>query len=510
MNLRKSSRAAAWCVLSVFSFHGPAQRPADQQTATQDAVHIDATAPAKAFPHFWEETFGSGRAILALREGYREDLRAVKAITGLRYVRFHGILMDEVGVYDEDRQGRPIYNFTYVDQIYDGLLQQGVRPFVEISFMPEKMASRPDRHNFWYHQFVAPPKSYDAWDALMTAFAQHLIARYGIDEVATWYFEVWNEPNLRFWTGKPVQATYFELYDHTARALKQVDSRLRVGGPSTARSQWVGDFLAHTTANHVPVDFVSSHIYAMDNPKVDLGVDEKVPEEEMVYRGVKQMRDELNASPAPSTPLIVSEFSASRPDSGRRDSLYMGPWLAHVISECDGLAQTMAFWPFSDVFEEHGVAHGPFADGGRGLIAPDNVPKPSYRAFELLHKLGDERLAAPQKDVIVTRRKDGTLVIALWNMVPVGASAEAALPKTFQLALAHHSSAGHATVYRLDAHHGDSRGAWERMGSPEYPTSAQVKQLWDVVQVPPESVAVKRGVLTVNVSPQGLAVVEIR
>lgn len=152
---------------------------------SNERVPIDAEAPSSPVPHFWEEIFGSGRAILSLRADYREDLKSVREVTNLRYVRFHGILMDEVGVYGEDEQGNPEYNFTYVDQIYDGLLRQGVKPFVEISFMPEKLASRPDRHNFWYHPFVAPPKNYQAWDALMTVFAQHLITRYGINEVAT-------------------------------------------------------------------------------------------------------------------------------------------------------------------------------------------------------------------------------------------------------------------------------------------------------------------------------------
>ena len=490
---------------------GGLQAQAPPTAAAAETVRIDVTGSVKPFPHFWEEIFGSGRAILALREDYREDLRAVKAVTGLRYVRFHGILMDEEGVYDEDRDGRPVYNFTYIDQIYDGLLKDGVRPFVEISFMPEKLAARPDRHNFWYHPFVSPPKDYAPWDEFMRAFARHLISRYGIDEVATWYFEVWNEPNLRFWTGKPTQETYFELYDHTARALKDVSPRLRVGGPSTARSLWVGDFLAHTTANKVPVDFVSSHIYAMDNPKLDLGTDEKVPEEEMVYRGVKHMREELDASPAPSTPLIVSEFSGSRPESGRRDTLYMGPWLAHVISECDGLAQTMAFWPFSDVFEEHGIPHGPFGDGGRGLFAPDDVPKPSYVAFALLHKLGEERLPAAQDDVLVTRRKDGTVVVALWNMVPAGADATHAHAKEFHVALDHGFKARQATLYRLDAAHGDTRDAWERMGKPEYPSAAQVSELKRLAEAAlhGEQSKLRAGALTLSVPPQGLAVIEI-
>ena len=190
------------------------------QAQSSETVTVDASARGRPFPHFWEQTFGSGRAILALRESYLSDLREVKKVTDFRYVRFHNILHDEVGVYDEDDHGRPIYNFAYVDQIYDGLLSNGVRPFVEISFMPKKLALRQDIHPFWYHPIVSPPKDYARWDDLMRAFAKHLVERYGLDEVAQWYFEVWNEPNIDFWTGDPKESTYFDLYDHTAMALK--------------------------------------------------------------------------------------------------------------------------------------------------------------------------------------------------------------------------------------------------------------------------------------------------
>jgi xylan 1,4-beta-xylosidase len=171
-------------------------------------IVIDANAPAMPFPHFWEQMFGSGRVILSLRESYRNDLRKVKEATDLQYVRFHAIFHDEVGVYDEDESGRPVYNFSYVDQIYDGLLQNGVRPFVEISFMPKKLAARQDVHPFWYKQVVSPPKDYGKWDDLIRHFGEHLVERYGIDEVSKWYFEVWNEPNLDFWGGDPKQPSY--------------------------------------------------------------------------------------------------------------------------------------------------------------------------------------------------------------------------------------------------------------------------------------------------------------
>jgi Glycosyl hydrolases family 39 len=199
--------------------------PAQAQTANE-TIQIDLTAPAHPFPHFWEQMFGSGRAVLSLRDNYRRDLREVKQATGFQFIRFHAIFHDEVGLYDEDASGKPIYNFSYVDQIYDGLLQNGVRPFVELSFMPRKLAAQPIEQAFWYRPIVAPPKDWNRWGEMITQFTQHLVARYGIDEVAQWYFEVWNEPNLDFWAGDPREATYYQLYDTAARAIKAVNPRL--------------------------------------------------------------------------------------------------------------------------------------------------------------------------------------------------------------------------------------------------------------------------------------------
>src|ERR1700723_4272684 len=258
-------------------------------------VEIDVNGPSHPFPHFWEQMFGSGRAILSLRDSYRSDLREVKAATDFKYVRFHAIFHDEVGMYDEDAGGKPTYNFSYVDQIYDGLLQNHVRPFVELSFMPRKLASADTRQAFWYKPIVAPPKDYERWGAMVSAFAKHLIDRYGIDEVSQWYFEVWNEPNLDFWAGDPREATYYHLYDVSARALKRVNPRLRVGGPATAQAAWVDRFIRHCADGKVPVDFVSTHVYANDTAENVFRTHENIPRDQMVYRAVKMVHDQIKA-----------------------------------------------------------------------------------------------------------------------------------------------------------------------------------------------------------------------
>jgi xylan 1,4-beta-xylosidase len=471
-----------------------------------EAITVDAAAAAQPFPHFWEHMFGSGRAILSLREGYRQDLHAVKAITAVEYVRFHAILHDEVGVYSADAHGQPVYNFSYVDQIYDGLLANGVRPFVEISFMPKELASQDVRHTFWYHPVISPPKDYKRWDDLIEAFARHLVERYGVDEVRRWYFEVWNEPNLDFWAGAPRQETYWTLYEHTARALKRVDGGLRVGGPATAQAAWIPDFIRFTSARKIPVDFVSTHVYGDDTPRV-FGSDQPVPRRELVCRAVAKVHKEIKESGRPDLPLLWSEFNASyanHPDV--TDAPFMGPWLAETVRQCDGLVQEMSYWTFSDVFEEGGVVKTPFW-GGFGLRAVGGIPKPAFNAFALLHQLGDHRFGAEVPQALLTRRSDGTLVVALWNYREVGARDVPVRHVVLSLA---HSGARSAGVQVLDAAHGNFADAYQRMGAPRYPTRPQVQELQKAAALPP---AVRRAFdgqkLSLDIPPDGLVLVTV-
>jgi xylan 1,4-beta-xylosidase len=477
-----------------------------QTSSSPQVIEADASAPSHPFPHFWEQMFGSGRAILSLRNSYRQDLRAVKQITDFEYVRFHAIFHDEVGLYDEDAQGHPIYNFSYVDQIYDGLLANGMKPFVELSFMPNKLAASPVYQAFWYKPNVSPPKDWGKWDDLITTFVRHLVERYGIDEVSQWYFEVWNEPNLDFWAGKPSQSTYWELYDHTALAVKKVDQRLRIGGPATAQAAWVDAFIEHCTQQKIPLDFVSSHVYANDSAKDVFGTNEDIPRDRMVCRAVEKVHKQIRASNAPNLPLIWSEFNASyKNEPDVTDAVYMGPWLADTIRQCDGLVDMMSYWSFSDVFEEQGVVKTPFY-GGYGLLAEDGIPKPAYEAVALLHKLGDQRLNVKSDSALLTRGPNGSLVMALWNYAPPGESGAAKkITVRFE-----HAKAKKALLWRVDANHGDFHHAYADMGSPISPTQVQVEKLRHAVETPAETRVLKNSELEVEVPSPGLVVVELR
>jgi xylan 1,4-beta-xylosidase len=504
---RRNQGSAILCLLLMAAL-GAARA---QETATHETLTVDAHASATPLPHFWEQMFGSGHANLAMREAYRNDLAAVKNVTGMQYVRFHGILDDENGVYTEDEHGQPQYNFTYVDEIYDGLLARGVRPVVEISFMPKQLAAHPAPHAFWYKPNVAPPKDYARWDALIRALGENLVARYGIDEVAQWYFEVWNEPNIDFWVGEPKQSTYFELYSHTARALKSVSPRLRVGGPAAAAEEWVPEFLKYMHDNDVPVDFVSTHGYADENYEHTFTPSTLPPMDDRLCAAMAHVKQQIADSPTPHIPWFVTEWNVIGIDAAR-DTTFVGPAVANTIRECDGLANIMSFWTFDDVFEEDGPKREPF-DGGFGLIAPWSIHKPSFNAFAMLHHLGNERLSNDSKNALVTRRSDGTLVVAVWNMADTPAAQQPGGPgvaKQMQIDFEHVPGHAAVSVTRLDPTHGNTLVAYRRMGSPRYPTEAQVRELNEASKLSPaEKATLRDGKIDVDLPVNSLVMLEV-
>ncbi len=476
----------------------------------QQHIRVDASAAATPFPHFWEEMFGSGRAILSLRENYREDLRAVKQATDFHYIRFHAILHDEVGVYNEDEHGNPVYNFTYVDEIYDGLLKNGVKPVVEVSFMPKKLAFNPDAlHPFWYKQNVSPPKSMERWDDLISHFGQHLVDRYGIDEVASWYFEVWNEPNIDFWGGIPRMESYFDLYAHTANDLKKVNARLRVGGPATAAAAWIPEFLKYTSANHVPVDFVSTHGYDDEPVERLLGSDQPLrdkdmPEEDRVCAAANHVRKQIDASAYPHLPLLWTEWNVPGRD-GLRDTPYVGPALAEAVRTCHDV-QALSFWTFSDVFEEGGPAQHAF-EGQFGLRATGGINKASYYDFALLHKLGTQRIASDADDIIVTKLPDGSLAIALWNLAAPGQQPAA---KSVILSFEGVAQDASVSLLRVDDDHSNVMKPYAAIGSPSYPTPEQVERLNRETALPaPETHRLIHGSLSLNLEKDALLLIHV-
>src|ERR1700690_190644 len=221
----------------------------------------DLSGPATPLPHFWEHTIGSGHATLALRADWQAQMRRAHDELGMKHVRFHGILCDDVGtlICQSDEL---LYSFFNADQIMDFLLSIGMKPFVELSFMPSTLSSG-DQTVFHYRANVTPPRDLAQWSVLIRKLVSHWVDRYGLGEVRQWFFEVWNEPNLTAF-GSAKQSDYFELYRYTVEAIKGVDKKLKVGGPATAANAWIDDFLSFCKANDLPTDFVSTHHYPTD------------------------------------------------------------------------------------------------------------------------------------------------------------------------------------------------------------------------------------------------------
>jgi xylan 1,4-beta-xylosidase len=365
---------------------------------------------------FYNEVVGAGRAAEGLRTDWLRDLMLVHKECGFKYIRFHGLLQDEMGVYSEDKKGNPVYNFQYIDVLFDSILNAGMKPFVEFSFMPEKMISG-DKTVFWWKGNITPPKDHAKWQALIQNLMQHWTKRYGEAEVKQWYFEVWNEPNLHFfWSG--TQADYFKLYDATVKAIKNVSPQYRVGGPATAGRGWISETIDFATNNKLPLDFITTHDYGVEGIGFDDNGEQKLflfTDAGAIIDGVKEVNGKIKASSMPHLPLHYTEWSASySPRDPVHDSYISAPYIVSKLKGSAGFADSMSYWTFTDIFEESGAVPSPF-HGGFGMINFQGLRKPSFYAYQFLHRLGDEELASTDKDSWVTRTPTGVQVL-VWNL----------------------------------------------------------------------------------------------
>lgn len=452
--------------------------------ATLFTCNLD--APGNELAHVWSHTVGSGRALLALRADWQAQMRKTRGELGVRHVRFHGLLNDEMCTYliecDKD-----VYSFFNADQVFDFLVSIGMKPFVELSFMPTALQSGGDIV-FFYKANVTPPRDYAKWADLITRLVKHWVDRYGADEVRSWYFEVWNEPDLdAFWKGS--QADYFKLYQYTANAIKDVDAQLRVGGPATADDEWVPGFLEFCEANKLPADFVSTHHYptdALGKPGDDTETQLSDASRDVLIRRVRKMRTTVG-----DRTLCYTEWnSSSNPFFEFHDEPYAAAFLFKNMLDVADLVHCYSWWTFSDIFEENYFSSIPF-HGGFGLQTIHGIAKPSYRAMQLLHGLGNQRLpvegAHPTVDAWVVRADEQHLDLLLTNHAfPRHAIATEAV--TWHVQSSRKPEA--ANVQRVDEAHCNSRAAWAGMGSPGYLGASQVAELDQASQLKSEPVAI--------------------
>jgi len=488
-------------------------------------VEADARAPGTPLKHYWSECVGAGRACEGLRASWQEQLRVVTRACGFKYLRFHGLFHDDMFVYREVN-GQVVYNFQYVDDLFDRMLEIGVRPFVEFGFCPGDLATEKGTV-FWWKAHGSPPKDYAKWAGLIDRTVRHWVDRYGLEEVRQWYFEVWNEPNLKsFFAG--TRSQYFELYKVTVQTVKAVDARLRVGGPATSnfvpdarfdgeledtscqnetyaasdidalqwKPVWVEAFLAYCAAEKLPVDFVSAHPYPTDWALDEHGSGRRLAREVgATPRDLAMLKEIVARSAYPQAEIHLTEWSTS-PSSRdfTHDTLHAATYVAKTLLDSVGLAHSLSYWTFTDIFEELGAGDEPF-HGGFGMINFQGIPKPVFHVYRFLNSLGDVCLAR-QDGCIVTRNTATGAVSALayhypkelmkqapgsFRAFPRGTS-EAAVARCgremgLRLKLSGLPSGTHVCVETMDAAHGNSVTAWLKMGSPDNPSRKQILKL---------------------------------
>lgn len=369
-------------------------------------VTVDPVAEGIELQRPWVPMIGSERLSQLLckdRTGGREigteleqALRRMHDELGVHAVRAHAIFHDDTHVFGETG-----YDFSVVDAIYDKLLEIGLRPVVELGFMPRELAADPTRTVFEYGAIISPPKSYERWGDLVRALVEHLTLRYGLEEVLNWDFEVWNEANLEvFWSG--TKAEWMRLYDVTAAAVKSVDPRLAVGGPSSAAAGWIDDLLAHAASTGSPVDFVSTHLYG--SPPLDV----RASLERHGFGDARILWTEWGVTPRHFNPI--------------NDSVFSGVFVLRGMRSAAGRVDALSYWVASDHFEELGRPSR-LLHGGFGLQTVGGLAKPRYHALSLLSRLGPVELpvtltgdgAGSLVEAWASRDRD-RIAVLIWNL----------------------------------------------------------------------------------------------
>lgn len=499
---------------------------------TLNAQIIDVRVKTEPFTHYWSVGVGAGRANEGLRAGWLEHLQLVKENCGFRYVRMHGLFHDDMFVYFRKPDGKVVYNWQYIDELYDRMLAIGVKPFVELGFFPKDMAAENSKTQMWWKGYVSVDRNnFGKWHDLIKAFTQHIVDRYGINEVLTWYFEVWNEPNLTgtggFFHG--TKSDYFRLYKEAVTAIKSIDERLKVGGPATSnfiadhrhdgeildhsqsrfytqeeinkqqwKGVWIEDFLHYCEKENLPVDFISTHPYPTDyalDPETGRGKG-AIRYVHSLKDDIQWLRQQLADSKYPEAEIHLTEWSTG-PNS--RDRMHdILPPAAYIIKtnlDCIGLANSLMYWTFTDVFEEKGGGEEIF-HGGFGMINFQGLVKPSFHAYRMLNQLGDEKIYYKDPLFISRSSKTGKLSAIAFNYpkeyeqtVPsmqnftnyMNASS-----KTLDIVLEGLNPNACFEIEVLDKMHGNVYDAYLNMGAPHSPNIREIEFLrqkaWDTVK----------------------------
>ncbi|WP_405675901.1 glycoside hydrolase [Streptomyces sp. NBC_01511] len=451
-------------------------------------VTVDAAAPPMPLPGVWNRMIGAehfslltwdkpgaGRSDVA--KEYAQALGIVRDEIGVRSVRAHGTFLPETLTVQQDGS----FDFSGLDTVYDRFLATGLQPVVELSFMPKELAVDPHYTVFDYQALVSKPAVWEHWGDLCRELTVHLQDRYGRDTVAGWEFEVWNEANLEvFWNG--TQDDYHRLYEVAVRAVKGVDERIKVGGPSSAAAGWVGALLEYCQERDVPVDFISTHTYG--NAPLD-------------FRPMTRAFAEATGRPEPE--ILWTEWGVTPTHFHRvSDSVFAAPFVLRGMKSALSSTDALAYWVASDQFEELGWPPRLF-HGGFGLLTIGNLRKPRFWALYLLSQLAGGRIPATVGgdgaealvESLATRADDGSTVdVLFWNgtldQSKIDGAALLDRTATVRINGLEPGATYTALSRRVDEQHANIQAVWNDLGGGDWPDDPQWAKLRSADELPVE------------------------
>lgn len=486
-------------------------------------IDFSSSAQFRPFNKHWQFCTGSAHAAYALRRDWAEQLKTVHDELGIRQVRFHGIFCDDMHTLTSFRDILPVpftgriteQTFRQCAAVYDNILSAGMKPFVELSFMPKKLSMLPHIPGaFYYRPNVSMPKSLKRWCEYIKDFIRFLIDRYGREEVESWHFEVWNEPDLPVVFFDAGQKSYFKLYAATARAIKSVDKALKVGGPATSGSRWIAEFIQFCKAYRVPLDFISTHQYAGDpiggvsargefaddgeNTASPVSIDflQLFKKENRKLSLLEVYRKFMNTASAPKTlgrdtfiksaanvkalagtlPVYYTEWNMCAAFSAPcNDTSMQAAYILHAVFGTQQSIDGSSIWAFSDLFEEFHQFPEEF-HGGFGLLTQSGIKKPSYHALEALCRAGDEICVLPSENskldaAVIKKENSLTLVLSYLEFEPCGKA------ENINISLALPAEPEKVSVLRIDEEHANPFKVWRGCGAKEVPNCEECEKI---------------------------------
>ncbi|MGN1404644.1 MAG: hypothetical protein ACI4WM_00115 [Erysipelotrichaceae bacterium] len=477
-------------------------------------IVINKDIKEKEFNKHWKFCVGSPHASYALRKDYHDQLKQVHDELGIERVRFHGIFNDDMHTFHKMKDFMPIpygnkyeeRNYHFIKTAYDNILNAGMKPFVELSFMPKHLARNKRRGVFFYKPYIAPPKDLNKWEAYIKDFINFLIYTYSKEEVESWYFEVWNEPDLKlpFFNGS--KEDYFRMYETTVKAIKSIDEKIQTGGPSTSGSKWVNDLIEYCDKRNIPIDFISTHEYAGDPLGGLEGNEEDIKISMDLLAGVKYYKeldhdnlldlyrrisraDDVLKNMNEDAMILYSEKAKN--DAGRRPLFYtewnmcasfgaeindtsmQAAYMLHTILNTQKSIDGSSVWCFTDLFEE---LH-PFPEefhGGFGLLTKSGIKKPAYHLLEILNHMPEKYLdiSSNEADVIGFKCDDGfKFIVGKTDFKNLYGS------YTAEFDLEINQEPEKVTVKRIDSYNCNPKKIWEELDSINCPNDELIREI---------------------------------